>query len=297
MADWQITRLAGALGAEILGVALGDAGADVVARIKALLLEHQVLFFPAQDISIDQHVALGQQFGPIESHPNLKNPFTQHDKVFELAATRGGVADEWHTDITFQEQPSLMSILHMVACPDVGGDTMWSSLGQAYAELSPPMQNLCEGLSALHDAHPHGRSDKMAIHPVIRLHPETGRKALYVNEHFTRRIVEMNATESQVVLDYLTAWVKNPRFTVRYRWTPGTIAIWDNRCTQHFVLNDFEGERIIQRVTVMGDVVQGVGPSPWEPWVRPGRTSAASRLDRQLHHFMRAQRADDASEG
>ena len=297
MADWQITRLAGALGAEIRGVALGDAGADVVARIKALLLEHQVLFFPAQDISIDQHVALGQQFGPIESHPNLKNAFTQHDKVFELAATRGGVADEWHTDITFQEQPSLMSILHMVACPDVGGDTMWSSLGQAYAELSPPMQNLCEGLSALHDAHPHGRSDKMAIHPVIRLHPETGRKALYVNEHFTRRIVEMNATESQVVLDYLTAWVKNPRFTVRYRWTPGTIAIWDNRCTQHFVLNDFEGERIIQRVTVMGDVVQGVGPSPWEPWVRPGRTSAASRLDRQLHHFMRAQRADDASEG
>ena len=297
MADWQITRLAGALGAEIRGVALGDAGADVVARIKALLLEHQVLFFPAQDISIDQHVAFGQQFGPVESHPNLKNPFTQHDKVFELAATRGGVADEWHTDITFQEQPSLMSILHMVACPDVGGDTMWSSLGQAYAELSPPMQNLCEGLSALHDAHPHGRSDKMAIHPVIRLHPETGRKALYVNEHFTRRIVEMNATESQVVLDYLTAWVKNPRFTVRYRWTPGTIAIWDNRCTQHFVLNDFEGERIIQRVTVMGDVVQGVGPSPWEPWVRPGRTSAASRLDRQLHHFMRAQRADDASEG
>lgn len=297
MADWQITRLAGALGAEIRGVALGDAGADVVVRIKALLLEHQVLFFPAQDISIDQHVALGQQFGPIESHPNLKNPFTQHDKVFELAATRGGVADEWHTDITFQEQPSLMSILHMVACPDVGGDTMWSSLGQAYAELSPPMQNLCEGLSALHDAHPHGRSDKMAIHPVIRLHPETGRKALYVNEHFTRRIVEMNATESRVVLDYLTAWVKNPRFTVRYRWTPGTIAIWDNRCTQHFVLNDFEGERIIQRVTVMGDVVQGVGPSPWEPWVRPGRTSAASRLDRQLHHFMRAQRADDASEG
>ena len=297
MADWQITRLAGALGAEIRGVALGDAGADVVVRIKALLLEHQVLFFPAQDISIDQHVALGQQFGPIESHPNLKNPLTQHDKVFELAATRGGVADEWHTDITFQEQPSLMSILHMVACPDVGGDTMWSSLGQAYAELSPPMQNLCEGLSALHDAHPHGRSDKMAIHPVIRLHPETGRKALYVNEHFTRRIVEMNATESQMVLDYLTAWVKNPRFTVRYRWTPGTIAIWDNRCTQHFVLNDFEGERIIQRVTVMGDVVQGVGPSPWEPWVRPGRTSAASRLDRQLHHFMRAQRADDASEG
>jgi taurine dioxygenase len=99
----------------------------------------------------------------------------------------------------------------------------------------------------------------MAVHPVVRVHPETGAKALYVNEHFTRRLVEMNATESKVVLDYLTSWVKNPRFTVRYHWTPGTIAIWDNRCTQHFVLNDFEGERIIQRVTVMGDISSGMG--------------------------------------
>ncbi|MDA8702530.1 TauD/TfdA family dioxygenase [Pseudomonadales bacterium] len=291
MSDWKVTRLAGALGAEITGFNLAGASGQDIDRVKALLLEHKVIFFPGQEIDIEEHVALGRQFGQIESHPNLKNPFTQHPEVFELAATHGGVADEWHTDITFQESPSMMSILHMVKCPEVGGDTMWTSLSQAYDELSEPMQSLCEGLSALHDAHPHNRPQDMAVHPVVRVHPETGAKALYVNEHFTRRIVEMNATESRVILDYLTEWVKNPRFTVRYKWTPGTIAFWDNRCTQHFVLNDFEGERIIQRVTVMGDEVKAAAAPQWEPWVRDGRASATTRLDRQLNSYMKAKRA------
>ena len=291
MSDWKVTRLAGALGAEITGFNLAGANGQDIDRVKALLLEHKVIFFPGQSIDIEEHVALGRQFGQIESHPNLKNPFTQHPEVFELAATHGGVADEWHTDITFQDSPSMMSILHMVKCPEVGGDTMWTSLSQAYDELSEPMQSLCEGLSALHDAHPHNRPQDMAVHPVVRVHPETGAKALYVNEHFTRRIVEMNATESRVILDYLTEWVKNPRFTVRYKWTPGTIAFWDNRCTQHFVLNDFEGERIIQRVTVMGDEVKAAVAPQWEPWVRDGRASATTRLDRQLNSYMKAKRA------
>ena len=291
MSDWKVTRLAGALGAEITGFNLAGANGQDIDRVKALLLEHKVIFFPGQSIDIEEHVALGRQFGQIESHPNLKNPFTQHPEVFELAATHGGVADEWHTDITFQESPSMMSILHMVKCPEVGGDTMWTSLSQAYDELSEPMQSLCEGLSALHDAHPHNRPQDMAVHPVVRVHPETGAKALYVNEHFTRRIVEMNATESRVILDYLTEWVKNPRFTVRYKWTPGTIAFWDNRCTQHFVLNDFEGERIIQRVTVMGDEVKAAAAPQWEPWVRDGRASATTRLDRQLNSYIKAKRA------
>jgi len=291
MSDWKVTRLAGALGAEITGFNLAGANGQDIDRVKALLLEHKVIFFPGQSIDIEEHVALGRQFGQIESHPNLKNPFTQHPEVFELAATHGGVADEWHTDITFQDSPSMMSILHMVKCPEVGGDTMWTSLSQAYDELSEPMQSLCEGLSALHDAHPHNRPQDMAVHPVVRVHPETGAKALYVNEHFTRRIVEMNATESRVILDYLTEWVKSPRFTVRYKWTPGTIAFWDNRCTQHFVLNDFEGERIIQRVTVMGDEVKAAAAPQWEPWVRDGRASATTRLDRQLNSYMKAKRA------
>ena len=171
----------------------------------------------------------------------------------------------------------------------MGGDTLWTNLHAAYDELSAPMQELCEGLTALHDALPHNRPDQMTIHPVVRVHPETGRKLLYVNEHFTRRIVEMNASESEMLLSYLTRWVQNPRFTVRYRWTEGTIGMWDNRCTQHFVLNDFEGERIIQRVTVMGDLPVAAATSRWEPWVRPGRLSATSRHDRQLFNYLKSQ--------
>ena len=168
---------------------------------------------------------------------------------------------------------------------------MWANLYAAFEELSAPMQELCEGLTALHDALPHNHPEQMAVHPVVRVHPVTGRKALYVNEHFTRRIVEMNATESDTLLRYLTGWVQNPRFTVRYRWTEGTVAMWDNRCTQHFVLNDFTGERVIQRVTVMGDKPQGARPR-WQPWVRPGRASATSRHDRQLYQYLKSRQEE-----
>jgi len=236
--DWQIKRLSGSIGAEITGLTLAKANEQDISAIKQLLLEHLVLFFPQQNMKVDEHVAFGNYFGKLEGHPNLSNE-SPHPKIFQLAATDGGVADEWHTDITFQKEPALMSILNMVKCPDTGGDTMWTSLYAAYDELSPPMQNLCEGLTALHDALPHNKPDKMAVHPVGRVHPETGRKVLYVNEHFTRRIVEMNSSESDALLSYLTRWVSNPRFTVRYNWSEGTIAMWDNRCTQHFVLNDF----------------------------------------------------------
>ena len=287
-AGWQVKRLAGSLGAEVRGLDLNQVAKADIPGIKQLLLEHLVLFFPDQHPDVESHVALGRHFGHLEGHPHLKNPYTQHPELFELAASSGGVADEWHTDITFQEEPAVMSILHMVKCPETGGDTMWSSLYAAYDELSAPMKDLCDGLTALHDALPHNHPERMTIHPVVRVHPETGRKALYVNEHFTRRIVEMNATESEALLTYLTRWVTNPRFTVRYTWQEGTVAMWDNRCTQHFVLNDFEGERIIQRVTVTGDKVEGPCEPRWEPWVRPGRLSATSRHDRQLYLYLKS---------
>ncbi|MDP4911879.1 MAG: TauD/TfdA family dioxygenase [Pseudomonadales bacterium] len=289
-ADWRITRLSGSLGADVYGPDIKAPSVAHIAAINALLLEHLVLFFPDQSPSKAQHIAFGRHFGELEGHPNLKESnHVDYPELFELVATQGGVADEWHTDITFQEQPALMSILHMVKSPAVGGDTMWASLYAAYDELSAPMQALCEGLSALHDAHPHNRPDKMAIHPVVRVHPVTGRKALYVNEHFTRRIVEMNAGESDALLSYLTRWVSQPRFTVRKSWSEGTIAMWDNRCTQHFVLNDFVGERIIQRVTVVGDQVNGVSKPRWAPYVRAGRLSATSRHDRQLFMYLKSQ--------
>lgn len=288
----QVIRLAGALGAEVRGIDLGNPTLPDIDGVKALLVEHHVLFFPDQRLDVDQHVALGRHFGELEGHPHLKNPITEHPELFELVASGGGVADEWHTDITFRPDPALMSILHMVKCPDVGGDTLWTNLHTAYDELSPPMQDLCEGLTALHDALPHNRPDQMTIHPVVRVHPETGRKLLYVNEHFTRRIVEMNASESEMLLSYLTHWVQNPRFTVRYRWTEGTIGMWDNRCTQHFVLNDFEGERIVQRVTVMGDEPIAAAAPRWQPWIREGRLSATSRHDRQLFNYLKNQGED-----
>ena len=286
--SWSVIRLAGALGAEIRGPHLADCSADEIDAIKALLLEHLVIFFPDQTISPEAHVNFGRHFGHLEGHPNLQKNTGLPPEIFELRATTGGVADEWHTDLTFQERPALMSILYMVSCPETGGDTLWTSLYAAYDELSDPMKSLCDGLTALHDALPHNHPEQTSIHPVVRVHPLTGKKALYVNEHFTRRIVEMNATESDAILNLLTKWVSNPRFTVRYNWTPGTIAIWDNRCTQHFVLNDFDSERVIQRVTVVGDQVEGVGPSRWQPWVRPGRLSATSRHDRQLYLHLKS---------
>ena len=167
-----------------------------------------------------------------------------------------------------------------------------TNLYRAYEELSAPMRELCEGLTALHDALPHGKPEQMTTHPVVRVHPVTGRKALYVNEHFTRRIVEMSHPESEVLLGFLTRWVANPRFTVRYRWSKGTVVFWDNRCTQHFVLNDFDEERIIQRVTIMGDTVEGAPPR-WEPYTRVGNAGATSRFDRQLRSFLAARDAEE----
>ena len=293
--QWDVKRLAGALGAEVRGVKLASAGEGDLAEIKRLLVEHMVLFFPEQHMTQDEHVAFGKPFGRLEGHPNLSySNVIQHPEIFQLVASEGGIADEWHTDLTFQVQPALMSILNMVKCPETGGDTMWSNLCAAYDGLSPPLQELCEGLSALHDAHPHGVPEKMAIHPVVRVHPETGCKAIYVSEHFTRRIVEMSAPESTNFLGFLTNWVQSPRFTVRYNWTAGTIGMWDNRATQHYVLNDFEGERIIQRVTVVGDQPYGPGPR-WQPWTKSAPRSAMSRHDRQLNRFLE-ERAVQAAE-
>jgi len=290
----QITRLSGSLGAELRGISLAAATQTDADAISELMSEHLVLFFPDQHLSVDEHVGFARHFGKLESHPNLDNAFIENPEIFELAASKGGIADEWHSDITFEPQPSVLAILNMVKCPEVGGDTMWANMYRAYEELSPPLQELCEGLTALHDAHPHGKPDSMTVHPVVRVHPISKRKSLFVNEHFTRRIVELSHPESEMLLGHLTRWVTNPRFTVRYHWTPGTVAMWDNRCTQHFVINDFEGERIIQRATVMGDEPQASSPPRWSPNVRGLEAGATSRHDRQLaRHLRRLERAGE----
>ena len=283
MHQLNVTKLAGELGAEIRGIDLDSITYTDVTAIESLLQEHLVLFFPEQHLEVESHVAFGRHFGSLDSHPNLNNPFTQHPEIFELAASHGGVADEWHSDISFQEHPALISILNMKKCPDVGGDTLWASAYAAYEALSPPLQDMCNGLSALHDAAPHGKPELTAIHPVVRTHPSTNRKALFINEHFTRRIVELSHTESKLLLDYLIHWISTPRFTVRYKWQSGTIAMWDNRCTQHFVLSDFREQRIIQRVSVMGDTPIAACPPRWQPYTRQENAGATSRYDQQLN--------------
>ena len=139
------------------------------------------------------------------------------------------------------------------------------------------MRAFCEGLTALNDAQAHGHPELTAVHPVARAHPTTGRRSLFVNEHFTRRIIQLRHEESESLLRFLTTWVRQPRFTVRYHWTPGAVAMWDNRCTQQYVTNDFEGLRVAQRFTVMGDRPQAACEPGFPPEIAP--TSAASRHD------------------
>jgi len=284
----DVERLSGSLGAEVRGIDLAAATPDDAAAIHELLMDHLVLFFPDQHPTPDEHLAFGRLFGELESHPNLDLD-RERPEFFELRATdgTGGVADEWHSDITFEPEPSKFAILHMKVCPAVGGDTLWANAYKAYDELSAPMRALCDGLTALHDASPHLVPDKMHIHPVVRVHPDTGRRSLFVNEHFTRRIVELSDAESTMLLAYLSQWIHQPRFTVRYRWTAGTVAMWDNRCTQHHVLNDFVGERVIQRVTVMGDDPQPALPSPWEPY---GSRTAGFWRDAKMRGQLKRQR-------
>ncbi|MDE0226553.1 MAG: TauD/TfdA family dioxygenase [Gammaproteobacteria bacterium] len=283
--QYEVSKVSPSLGAEVRGLSLAHAGPAEADEILDLLHEHLVLFFPGQHMTTEEHIEFGKHFGHIEGHPNVRNR-TPYPEILELVGSRGGVADEWHSDLTFQSEPSILSILRVVTCPDVGGDTMWANMYKAYDELSAPLRDLCEGLTALHDAHPHNRADVMATHPVVRIHPVTRRKSLFVNEHFTRRIVEMSHEESELLLNYLTRWVSSPQFTVRYQWSEGTVAIWDNRCTQHFVLDDFDGERIIQRVTVVGDVPEAASSPRWEPHIH--EKGATRRHDRQLRDFLRS---------
>lgn len=284
----DVKRLSGSLGAEIRGIDVAKAGPADADAILKLIAEHLVLFFPDQHPTPDEHIAFGRLFGKLEGHPNLAMD-KERPEFFELRAESGAgaVADEWHSDLTCAAEPSVYAILHMRKCPPVGGDTLWASMYKAYEELSQPMKDLCEGLSALHDASPHYTPERKAIHPVVRVHPVTGRKSLFVNEHFTRRIVELSHEESEVLLAYLTRHATRDRFSVRYRWTEGTIAMWDNRCTQHHVLNDFDGERVIQRVTVMGDRPQPASPPRYVPF--KDKFTSGSWRDQPLRHFLRDQ--------
>lgn len=261
MSALDIRPIAASLGAEIHGVDLNDLSDNQLEQIQDAWAEHLVLFFPNQSLTPDGHRSFAANFGELEVVDGLpKVDEETHPEIVVLDNANTPTADVWHTDVTFSPEPPIGSILHMVECPPVGGDTMWINLHRAYETLSAPMQELLEGLTAIHRS---SYGPGKAEHPVVRIHPVTGRKSLYVNRIFTKRIVQMSAPEGENLLRFLYRWSEQPSFSVRYRWTPGAVGMWDNRATLHAVVNDWQGHRVIQRITVLGDKPTGVGEPRW----------------------------------
>jgi taurine dioxygenase len=266
----DVTPVSGALGAEVRGVRLGQLTAEEFAAVRAALLEHLVLFFSEQYLEPDEHIAFARGWGgELEIHPFIPKLDDEHQEIVVLDSDKGGKADVWHTDVTFRADPPICSILQMNVCPPVGGDTIWTNQYLVYEALTPPIQELVTGLTAQHSARPFGHPEVNAEHPVVRVHPETGRRSLYVNRTFTEKILQLQPRESTALLEFLYSFSEQPQFTCRYRWSEGTVGIWDNRVTQHYAINDYSEPRRIQRITVIGDHPEG-DPPRW-PVYESGR--------------------------
>ncbi|MCU1454172.1 MAG: Taurine dioxygenase [Acidimicrobiales bacterium] len=282
--DLDVRHLSGTIGAEIRGLDVRQLDAETVAAIRQVWLERRVVFFPGQHLDPAEHLAFARHFGePTEGHPVVPG-VPGNPELFEidysatgnLYATYGDVASyergiAWHTDVTFVKRPPLGSILRAVTVPDHGGDTLFADQVAAFAGLSPALQGFLADLTAIHDGTRQfqgildhvgeGRWEGQGFtalepveHPVVRTHPETGERALFVNPGFTARIKELTLNESDALLAYLYAHSVRPEHTVRYHWGAGDIGFWDNRVTQHAVTGDFgDAPRVIQRVTLRGD--------------------------------------------
>jgi taurine dioxygenase len=257
--DLDVTRLTAALGAEIRGVDLAALDDDGFARIRELILEHLVVFFPEQNLTPEEQIAFAARFGEVHVFPFPGDAKVEgHPEILVLEGNRSH-ADTWHTDGTFEQRPALGTILKMVTLPSVGGDTMWTNQYLAYETLSEPLRVFLDDLTAVHSSRSlvHDADELASTHPVVRVHPETGRKCLFVNRTWTSHIVELSRGESDAMLGYLHTWSERPEFQCRYKWTVGTIGFWDNRCTQHYALGDYDEFRRIERVMVVGDVPRG----------------------------------------
>jgi taurine dioxygenase len=271
-----ITPLSSALGAHISGVDLSrDLTAEQRNAIEQALLEHQVLFFRDQPVTPQQQARFAAHFGDLHIHPIYPN-VPEQPEVLILDTAVTDVRDNaiWHTDVTFLPTPALGAVLSAKQLPAYGGDTLWASGIAAFEALSGPMQALLDGMTATHDftrSFPLERFGNTAedlarweetrrknpplSHPVIRTHPVSGRKALFVNEGFTTRINELEPAESEAILRMLFAHATRPEFTIRWRWQENDVAMWDNRVTQHYAVDDYRPQRrVMHRATILGDV-------------------------------------------
>ncbi|MGI9473525.1 MAG: TauD/TfdA dioxygenase family protein [Rubripirellula sp.] len=272
-----IDPVAGALGAEIGGVSLSDElSDDVIARIRQALVDHMVIFFRGQSLTPGQQIAFARRFGALEEHDFVKG-MQEYPEIIrvvrEADETTKNFGGSWHADVTHQECPALGSVLYAVDVPTCGGDTLFANQHLAYQSLSSGMKRMLDGLTAVHSARgpfaPQGRSKSnwrsMSVetsdkafeemeHPVIRTHPESGKRMLFVNRTFTIRFKDMSEAESAPLLEFLFRHASQEHFTCRFRWTPGAVAFWDNRAVLHHALNDYHGHRReMRRVAISGD--------------------------------------------
>jgi len=281
----DVRPIAGHIGAEIHGVDLTKPlDAATVRAIRDTLLKWKVVFFREQFITQAQHLAFTKHFGePTPAHPTLPAVFADFPEILQLdnqvysKKNAPNVESRWHTDVTFLPNPPMASILRGVVVPPYGGDTQFSNLVIAYNELSAPLRTLCDGLHAVHhNALPLERGEMsselrgqfmsreiQAVHPVVRVHPETGERALFVNPNFTSHIVELSRRESGHILAMLYEHMAKAAYTCRFHWEPGSIAFWDNRVTMHLVPTDVPRgmHRSMERITLAGHVTVGVDGS------------------------------------
>ncbi len=264
----NIRPITPAIGAEILGIDLAANDiADRIPELRAALLKYGVIFFRDQDLTREQHIAFGRGFGDLEIHP--ATPEDQPNReVLEIShgAKSRGQENFWHSDVTWRECPSLGSILLAREVPECGGDTCFANMHLAYERLSAEMKRFCNGLTAVHDISrvfakrlgktPDDLHDRYppVRHPVIRTHPETGERAIYVNVAFTSHIEGLSKEESSWLLKHLYKTAMDAEIQCRFKWEVGSIAFWDNRISQHLAVSDyFPARRVMERVTIAGD--------------------------------------------
>lgn len=270
-----ITPLSPALGAQISGIDLSvEINAEQRDAIEQALLKHQVLFIRDQPLTPAQQARFAAHFGDLHIHPIYPNvPETPEVLVLDTAVTDVRDNAVWHTDVTFLATPAMGAVLSAKQLPAYGGDTLWASGIAAFEALSAPLRQMLDGLTATHDFtqsfplerfgttaedrerwEATRRANPPLSHPVVRTHPVSGRKALFVSEGFTTRINELSEAESKALLALLFAHATRPEFTIRWRWQENDVAFWDNRVTQHYAVDDYRPQRrVMHRATILGD--------------------------------------------